>query len=72
MRVKQTSLAEQLLELYVSGRTVAALCAFTGLKEEAVITRLCAASRVHRTSGLQPQKEGGSLGVQWRFVCWRA
>ena len=72
MRIRQTSLAEQLLELYASGRTVAALCAFTGLKEESVITRLCAASRLKRPIKLQSHYEDGSLGVQWRFVCWRA
>ena len=72
MRTKQPSLAEQLLELYVSGTTVAALCAFTGLKEQGIITRLCAASRLKASVKLQPQHGDGSLGVQWRFVCWRA
>jgi hypothetical protein len=61
-----------MLGLYQEGHSVQDICLHTGLPQERVITRLCAASR--HLSGrnfvvLDPER---ALGVQWEFVFWRA
>ena len=72
MRLNTTSLAGQLLAEYVNGSNVSSIAALTGLSEQSVLIRLCAGSRVGGSNTeLFVDGEGG-LGVQWRYVSWRA
>jgi hypothetical protein len=72
MKTTYSSLALQMLDSYNAGTPVSALCMLTGLNEDAVVTRLCAAARSWRGQQMDPLPEDRGLGVQWRFVYWRA
>ena len=72
MKTNNRSLAAELLDLYVSEMTVESLRALTGLSEPAILTRLCAISRTNYSQSIRCCPEDGGLGVQWRFVYWRA
>lgn len=69
MTQNASSFAGELLDSYSAGTLVAALEVLTGLPDVAIMTRLCAASR---NNAPEPVSADGSLGVQWRFVFWRA
>ena len=68
----KNSLAGQLLATYLSGSSLSAISALTGLSEQSVLTRLCAASNALNVSGADLIDEEGGIGVQWKYVCWRA
>ena len=72
MNSKHSSLALQMLESYNVGESVSAICMRTGLNQDAVVTRLCAASRSRCGRDMDVVSEDGGIGVQWRFVYWRA
>jgi len=72
MNSKYSSLALQMLESYNVGEPVSAICTRTGLNQDAVVTRLCVASRSGCGRDMDPVSEDGGIGVQWRFVYWRA
>lgn len=72
MPKKHTSLAGQLLDSYQSGMSVSSLCADSGLPEEAIVVRLCAASQTYKDQLHSIVDEEGCLGIQWRLVFWRA
>ena len=72
MTATYSSLPLQLLGLYNSGMPVSAISTLTGLKEEAVVTRLCVAARSIAGRHMEPLAEDGGMGIQWGFVYWRA
>jgi hypothetical protein len=70
--LRNEAFAVTMLGLYREGHSVQDICLHTGLAQERVITRLCAASRHlsrRNTAVLDPDQ---ALGVQWEFVFWRA
>jgi hypothetical protein len=72
MKADYSSLPLQMLDWYNAGVSVSELAMLTGLKEDAVVTRLCVASLSHAGRSMEPVSEDGAIGVQWRFVYWRA
>jgi hypothetical protein len=72
MKSTYSSLALQMLYSYNGGLSVSEICTVTGLGEAAVVTRLCAAGRSLAGHEMNPMSEDGGMGVQWRFVYWRA
>jgi hypothetical protein len=68
VRRGQATLAATLLLGYQEGMCVCELSVLTGLSEEAIVRRLCIASRHlarSRTVLLDPER---ALGVQWEYV----
>ena len=72
MKSTYSSLALQMLDSYNGGLSVSEICTVTGLGEAAVVTRLCSAGRSLVGRDMDPVSEDGGIGVQWRFVYWRA